>query len=315
MEDKKPKKPSFRTYGLTDVGVKRPANEDVFLINEKYGLFIVADGMGGHAGGEIASNLTVKTINDFIQAAFQPLDIEYDSEETLKYHEAIHLPKNELFKRAIRRANVEVFRENEKRKEELARDIPELKGPMAAKFKKRGRMGTTLIACLVREDKMFIANVGDSRLYRIRDNVMQQLTVDQSFLEEKVQSGQISEEEVQFEKRNRITGCIGINERVYVDVEEITVRVGDRYILCTDGLSDGLVKPGMLDRAETEAKKNNFEKVCKNLIKLSIEGGSKDNITVIVFDIVDLGVEPPGKKDDDEEADDEESLMPFKINK
>ncbi|MBU4483844.1 protein phosphatase 2C domain-containing protein [bacterium] len=295
---KSQKKPVIRAFGLTDIGAKRKTNEDAFGVNEGFGIFIVADGMGGHEGGEVASRLAVDKVNGFLTNVLNPLDFDDTHVET-SVRDIKHIPDlaiDEIFKRSVSFANKTIFDENLKKNSDS--------------FDKSVMMGTTLIAALVRDDKIYIVNIGDSRLYRIRDGNLQQMTVDQSFLEERIQSGEISEAQAKTEKRNKIMACLGTKENVDIVVDISTVRVGDRYIMCSDGLTDGLLDQAKFEAAEKLMKAGDIRGACGGLIPLAIHGGSKDNVTVVIFDVVDLGIKPPGKSWQDDANKDEDTLLP-----
>ncbi|MCG2741006.1 MAG: hypothetical protein L6300_12350, partial [Syntrophaceae bacterium] len=138
----------------------------------------------------------------------------------------------------------------------------------------------------------------------------QLVTVDQSVLEERIQSGEITEERAKFEPRNKITGYLGINEDIEIQLNTLTARVGDRYIMCSDGLTGGLLDKNNFELAEKIMKGKDIKTACAQLIPLAIKGGSKDNITVVIFDIIDLGIKPPGREWKEESYDDDETLLP-----
>ncbi|MBU4484589.1 protein phosphatase 2C domain-containing protein [bacterium] len=306
MQRRKSKKPIFNAFGISDIGVnpKRTKNEDSFKINTSIGLFIVADGVGGYAGGKIASDLVVRKMDVFLSNVLKALDEDRD-ESVQDLEHFPELSEEDLFKRSIASANRAVYDENIRLKSELESEV--LK---SNKFKRKGNMGTTLVAGLARNNKIYVVNIGDSRLYRLRDGMLQQLTVDQSILEEKLQSGEITEDEAKTEKRNRITQCVGTRKTVNIEVDRLTTRVGDRYIMCTDGLTDGFLDEELFRTATETMKQENLKQICSELIELAKRGGSRDNITVVIFDIVDLGIKPPGQQWKEDGLDDEETLMP-----
>ena len=193
----------FQSYALSDIGRKRRTNQDAFYRDDAAGFFIVADGMGGHKGGEVASQLTIDVLNKF------------NSE-----NEA--LGGRELLTRGVNKASEEVF--------ERAKTSPDLTG-----------MGTTLIALLFKEGCAYIAQVGDSRAYLIRPEGQWQLTEDHSLLNEEIRAGKVSPAEAsQYQFRNVITRSVGYEDKVIVDIYRRAVGEGDIFLACTDGLS-GLV--------------------------------------------------------------------------
>jgi len=229
----------------TDVGKVREINEDSLFVDEDTGLFIVADGMGGHQAGEVASEMAVKAISLSIK-------------ENLSNNNKIL----SMIKDSISRANNEIFNKSIKN--------PQLNG-----------MGTTVVIGLLNKRKFYIANVGDSRAYVIRDNPIKQLTEDHSLVANLVKTGQITTEEAKVHpKRNIITKALGTAEEVKPDITSINIKKGDYILLCTDGLTDMLrdedIKEIVLSSKETDEK-------CKALIALANEKGGRDNITVVLI--------------------------------
>ena len=244
--------------GMTDVGVKRTHNEDNFLINEEMNLFVVCDGMGGHVGGEFASAIAVNTIEEVLTTMeFRPEELELSADES-----STEIQRERL-RYAIRLAGKRIY--------EKARIETEFKG-----------MGTTALALLVDEGNAFVAHVGDSRAYRIREGRIEQLTEDHSLVNEKIRAGLLTPEEAKNHKlKNIITRSLGYMEDVEIDLQVCAVRRGDRFLLCSDGLY-GLVEAGemgeyALDMGPQEAS--------RRLIELACERGGDDNITVVILRI------------------------------
>lgn len=244
------------SFGLSDVGRKRSRNEDSFLVDDKLQLYIVADGMGGHSGGEHASRLAVTTMQEVIESMNTDPEATVisgvNSEETeygdrLKY--AIEVASQKIFDQALY--------------------DPELKG-----------MGTTITAMMVDSDRAYIANVGDSRVYLLRDGEIRQVTTDHSLVTEQMQAGLISPGDAKKHRlKNIITRSVGYQEEVEIDLTTIDLKPTDRIILCSDGLTN------MLDDEKITQQvmgHKDLEKSCKELIRLANENGGEDNITAII---------------------------------
>ena len=247
-----------RAVGQSDVGKKRERNEDSYLIDDPLGLFIVADGMGGHSGGEYASQLAVTTIKEVMQI------LEEDPEATLVSELEID-PNNmgERFLYAIRVASMKIF-------EEAAHD-PTLRG-----------MGTTTVGCLVRVESAYVANVGDSRCYQFRHGEMVQVTLDHSLVSEQLRAGLITLQDAQTHRyRNIITRSVGYQEDVESDLWEIHLQAGDRYLLCTDGLTTQLSD----DDIARIVSGNSVDTAARTLIRDANKHGGDDNITVVILEV------------------------------
>lgn len=244
--------------GKTDVGMVRSNNEDRFGIDESLGLFLVADGMGGHASGEIASEMAVEIINKNYQQALK------GKNQTLlgPYDHNLSSATNRLLSSA-RIANRAIFE-------------------AAQKNEKYHRMGTTLVALLLQEQMAILASVGDSRIYRIRSRAIEQLTQDHSLVNHQLKLGLITEEEARSSKsKNIITRAIGLRQTVSIDVDEQRIQEDDRFVLCSDGLTD-LVK----DEEILHMVINNtgeLSEACDRLIEIANQRGGHDNITVILI--------------------------------
>ncbi|MGV8057674.1 MAG: Stp1/IreP family PP2C-type Ser/Thr phosphatase [Smithellaceae bacterium] len=236
--------------GKTDQGLVRANNEDNFYLDEKLGLLVVADGMGGHASGEIASNLAVNVIRDYFQGP-QKLIGDFNP----AYSEATN-----RLNCAIRLANQAVY--------EAAQSSPQLKG-----------MGTTIAAVLLTGNKLSIAHIGDSRVYLIRAGNIDQLTDDHSIVNEQVKRAIITKEEAaQSEIKNILTKALGISSEMEADLDELTVFGDDILLLCTDGLSNMVTDEAAL---EIISFAGSSVAACDSLVKAANENGGKDNITVI----------------------------------
>jgi PPM family protein phosphatase len=241
--------------GLTHVGRQRQHNEDAFLVETNAKLFLVADGMGGHAAGEIASRIAVDSISEFILHTK-----EDDGTWPHAYDEHFKRSTNRLMA-AVRMANTRVL--------EAMRKDARLRG-----------MGTTVVACLADNDVMSFAHVGDSRAYLIRDNNLNRITNDHSWVFEQVQAGMLTEAEAEKHPlRNVITRALGGALQVVPDASEVETRPGDVFLLCSDGLT-GMVPEEEILRIVTQA--DTLEGACKNLIDAANERGGLDNVTAIL---------------------------------
>lgn len=241
--------------GMTDVGVKRTNNEDNYLINDELSLFVVCDGMGGHVGGEFASAIAVNTVEEVLTSMeFQPEDLEVEEADN-----PIEVTREKL-RYAVRLAGKRIF--------EKALEEPEYKG-----------MGTTCLALLVANGNAFVAHVGDSRGYLVREGRIEQLTEDHSLVNEKIKAGLLTPEQAKNHKlKNIITRSLGYMEDVEVDIQVRAVRRDDRYVLCSDGLSN-LVDTGEIGEAVLDFRPQDSS---RRLVELACERGGDDNITVIV---------------------------------
>jgi protein phosphatase len=245
----------YRSAARTDVGMKREHNEDSFLVNEDLGLFVVCDGMGGHAGGETASRLAVQTIEKELISAKLRTDDPFSVQVPLA-----ESPLAGALREAVEGACAAVFRSS--------RANPELAG-----------MGTTCITLLVHGDHALLGHVGDSRAYLVRDGEVFQLSEDHSLVNEQVRAGLLTEEEARHSRlKNIITRSVGFEEDVLVDVLGVETRAGDRFLLCSDGLSN-LVET---DEIRDALAQDDLAQVPELLIQLANSRGGDDNITVVL---------------------------------
>lgn len=251
------------SFGLTDVGRKRRHNEDAYLIDEERGLFVVADGMGGHAAGEVASRITVESIQEFIAATEE----EHESSWPFGFNSRVSLEGNRLTT-AVERANEKVMRAVQNR--------PELKG-----------MGTTVVAALFDADRATLVHVGDSRAYLFRDGELRRLTDDHSWVQEQVNAGILSEDEAKSHPlKNVVTRALGGAAHVSVDLIEVPVRVGDRYLLCSDGLTGMLPDEELYEHFRTGGP---LDAIVRSLVEFANARGGVDNITAILVEVKDVG--------------------------
>lgn len=246
----------LKAAGLTHVGRQRQHNEDSYLVEQDAHLFLVADGMGGHAAGEIASRIAVDSISEFILHTK-----EDDGTWPHAYDEHYKRSTNRLMA-AVRLANTRVL--------EAMRKDARLRG-----------MGTTVVACLAEADTMSFAHVGDSRAYMIRNNQLSRITNDHSWVFEQVQAGMLTEAEAEKHPlRNVITRALGGALQVSPDASEIEMKPGDVFLLCSDGLT-GMVPEDEILRVVTQSN-GDIQRACERLIEAANERGGLDNVTAIL---------------------------------
>ena len=254
-------KKKFAHVEKTDVGRVREHNEDDIGSDPDIGLWVLADGMGGYNAGEVASGIAVKTVLDLVTEACR-------RETRNEIEPGSGLMRQTITLRdAIMRANKIIH--------QTAQSQPQCEG-----------MGTTLVACLFFDNKISIAHVGDSRLYRMRDNRFEQITLDHSLLQELVDRGYYSQEEAQRSaNRNYVTRALGVEATVDVEIQEVEVRKGDYFLLCSDGL------PDMVDDEDIHLTINTFstsiDTIGEQLIKLTNDNGGRDNVSIIVVRVLE----------------------------
>ncbi len=256
----------LKYWAATDVGRKRSHNEDNFLIDKDLRLFVVADGMGGHATGEVASAMAVHTIRQIVLGE-RDLLVEPDD-----YDPAYHVEVCKLLEYAIHTACADIF--------DKGRKEPEKKG-----------MGTTVVALLLIGDRGYIAYVGDSRLYLLRGGIVYQLTEDHSLMNELIRQGKITADEFDDSPyanfRNAMTRAVGPHEMVEVDTLDFDMVPGDSFLLCSDGLYEYLDDE---DIAKTLGLPD-VEDITRRFIDTANTRGGKDNITALVVQVLGDGNE------------------------
>jgi protein phosphatase len=249
--------------GLTDVGQRRDHNEDALLVDEALRLYVVADGMGGHAGGGTASRLAVETIQKAVASARDKNPGLFGGSHSIE-----DSPLPEVMKGAVEEACRVIF--------EAARGDPELAG-----------MGTTVTAAAVDGHSAFVAHVGDSRCYLIRDHRIYQVSEDHSLVNEQLKAGAISADEARRSRfRNIITRSVGFEQDVQVDLLGLDLADGDALVICCDGLSNLVEDPEILEIVETES----IDAAPPKLVALANDRGGDDNISVVV-----VRVRQPGR--------------------
>jgi protein phosphatase len=244
-----------RFAGDSNVGMKRAHNEDSFYLPESERLAIVADGMGGHASGEVASRMAVETISGFFKATQEEQQLTWP----FKMDKGHRYDVNRMVT-AIKLANLKIH--------EQAQKDPRCHG-----------MGTTVVSALFLDDALVVGHVGDSRLYRRRDGVFEQITEDHSLLNDYIKMKHLSPDEIAaFPHKNVIVRALGMKDTVQVDVHLDAPRLGDVYIICSDGLS-GMIKDD--DISEIAQSEKDLDVVCERLITTANKNGGLDNITVV----------------------------------
>ena len=246
---------------VSDVGRRRPHNEDSTLSDVNNGLAILADGMGGYKAGEVASAIAVKTTYDEICTGLKHLKPgKTDKETGLKYESL-------LLKDAITHANSGIYN--------TAQEDEQCQG-----------MGTTIVVCLFYDDYLTVGHVGDSRLYRKRADEFQQITKDHSLIQELIDRGLYTPEEAyQKTPRNLVTRALGIDAKVDVDILEEQPKTGDIYLLCSDGLND-MVNDEEIHLTLSKYSAN-LAHSAEELIRLANAKGGKDNISVILIRVLE----------------------------
>jgi protein phosphatase len=248
----------LRSAGVTDVGRKRDHNEDTFAIDAEHELYVLADGMGGHASGEVASKLAVDELVEFYTSTCRTPGFSwpYDTAGLETFEEKALVC-------GILHANDRVFIES-------------------MKDRRYDGMGTTLCVAAKAGDRLVLAHVGDSRIYRLRDGEITQITEDHSLLNHlKRTRGMTAEEAKSFTSNNVIVRAIGLKEYVEVDTQTVDLAPDDIFLLCSDGLSD-LVDDWIL-REVVEANDGDIDEAAKTLVRIANQNGGKDNITVVLI--------------------------------
>jgi serine/threonine protein phosphatase PrpC len=254
-------KGKLRCVGLTDTGKVREHNEDTIAFDADIGLLVLADGMGGYNAGEVASGIAVKTIVNLVRESVDRQDLRALDRESGMSRPSI------ILRDAIHRANKIIY--------QTARTQPNCEG-----------MGTTVVSMLFFDNRASIAHVGDSRLYRLRSDKFEQVTMDHSLLQELVDRGFYSAEEAQrAANKNYVTRALGVEPNVDVEVQEVPVQKGDFYALCSDGLSDMVEDDDMHLTLTTFGA--NLDTVAKQLIQLANDNGGRDNISVVMANVLD----------------------------
>ncbi|MDJ0678434.1 MAG: Stp1/IreP family PP2C-type Ser/Thr phosphatase [Xenococcaceae cyanobacterium MO_167.B52] len=231
--------------GLTDTGIVRTVNQDSYYIDESQGrFFIVADGMGGHAGGQEASRIATKRIQEHLEKHWDNLDI----------------PSENLLKDAIDKANQGILEDQSNNPE-------------------RRDMGTTVVVTIFR-DRPLCAHVGDSRLYRWRDSKLEQVTDDHTWVSLALRSGEISKEQAKVHPwRHVLSQCLGRKDLYNIELQELDVQAGDQLLMCSDGLTEE-VSDEEIQNCLSQSE--DYKQAVEKLIIAAKEAGGSDNITVVI---------------------------------
>lgn len=243
----------------TDTGCKRDHNEDSVGSDAAHGIAALADGMGGHNAGEVASGLAIESVLRDLPGCLETLEAEDDTDETWS-------PESLAIRAVIEESNRIIH--------DAASNQPQYQG-----------MGTTLIVVLFHDDRLTIAHVGDSRVYRLREGQLEQLTRDHTLLQELVDRGFYTPEEArQSLNRNIVTRALGVEPRVKVELQEDVALPGDVYLLCSDGLNDMLEDETI--RLTLEEFGANLDRAAERLVEQANEHGGVDNISVVLVRVI-----------------------------
>ncbi len=234
--------------GLTDPGLLRNVNQDDYYIDPDGRFFVVADGMGGHAGGQEASQLATEAIQAYLE----------------KHWQSVTIPSDELLAGALWEANQAILQDQETHPE-------------------RSDMGTTAVVVMFRDDQHWLAHVGDSRLYRVRNSSLEQITEDHTWVARAMKAGDITPEQARMHPwRHVLSQCLGRKDLQSVDVQPLDIQPGDRLLLCSDGLTEELSDD--LISSYLQPSLSNDEAALK-LVEAAKEKGGRDNITVVIVEI------------------------------
>jgi serine/threonine protein phosphatase PrpC len=249
---------------VTDPGVKRTNNEDSIGTEASLGLAVVADGMGGYEGGEIASALAVETILNELQDRIEQLKKKHADDDSIEYS-----VESLAVRDVIKKSNEIIYN--------AAKNEPQYQG-----------MGTTIVLALFYDNRLTVAHVGDSRLYRLREDRLELITVDHTLMQQLIQRGFYTAQEARESmNKNLVIRALGTDPEVEVDIQEDIALPGDIYLLCSDGLND------MIDDGEIHLTlkryNDNLDLAASELVKLANKKGGKDNISVILARPVKTG--------------------------
>lgn len=248
----------YRACGISDVGRVRSHNEDSFAIDPEHHLYVIADGMGGHSYGEVASRIAVAAIVEFVQkSADEDATLPFELDPGLSRH-------TNVLRAAIRLGHERVLR--------AIRQDSALHG-----------MGTTVVGMLIEGGKAAICHVGDSRAYRFREGRLDLLTQDHTWVNEQVVAGLLSEQDARVHPlKNVVTRALGGDSELQVDVRELSVEPGDLYLLCSDGLTTMLSDEEILERLKQGAS---LDETCRRLIEDANARGGLDNVSVVLLEV------------------------------
>jgi protein phosphatase len=246
--------PSVEMVALSDPGMVRALNEDSIFISVEDGLAILADGMGGYSAGEVASAMVIETVSRELLISLPKLRDRPLEEATPDLHEDIEF--------TVGRANSAIYQKSH--------NDPDCEG-----------MGSTLVVAAVLDGQITVGHVGDSRLYRFRAEILEQVTRDHSWLDEQLALGVITAEQAMASRyKNIVTRGMGIEEEVDVEIHDYPIEEGDIYLLCSDGLSDMLEDPDIAKILVESG--SDLDQTARRLIDQANENGGRDNISVIL---------------------------------
>lgn len=247
------------TASATDTGKARSHNEDAIAADAAIGMAVLADGMGGYNAGEVASGMAVALVSSELRDGVARTNL-HGLRQTEGDQQAIRLLRS-----AVAKANASIY--------ETANSQPQYAG-----------MGTTLVAALVRDNRLTVAHVGDSRLYLMRDEKLSQVTRDHSLLQEQIDIGMITKEAARrSQNKNLVTRALGVEPEVEVEINTYDVQPGDIYLLCSDGLND------MVEDEDIELALNslgsNLPLAASQLVEMANDNGGRDNVSVVLLKV------------------------------
>jgi protein phosphatase len=252
---------SLQSASLTDPGRVRDHNEDCIESRPEIGLYVLADGMGGYNAGEVASGMATSLISDGLQETWVPADAARLSRDEAR------ATSERMLREQIGRANSAIFN--------TSQNNPECAG-----------MGTTLVVCLYHDNFMTVAHIGDSRLYRLRGDSMEQVTRDHSLLQEQLDSGLITPEEAKLsQNKNLVTRALGIDPTVEPEIHVYETQKDDTYLLCSDGLSD-MVEDEEI-RLTLITLRQNPSLTVQQLVQAANDNGGRDNISAMLIRVAE----------------------------
>jgi protein phosphatase len=252
---------SLQSASLTDPGRVRDHNEDCIESRPEIGLYVLADGMGGYNAGEVASGMATSLISDGLQETWVPSEVARMGRDEAK------AASERMLRDQIGRANSAIFT--------TSQNNPECAG-----------MGTTLVVCLYHDNFMSVAHIGDSRLYRLRGDVMEQVTRDHSLLQEQLDSGLITPEEAKLsQNKNLVTRALGIDPTVEPEIHVYETQKDDIYVLCSDGLSD-MVEDEEI-RLTLITLRTNPSLTVQQLVQAANDNGGRDNISAMLIRVAE----------------------------
>jgi protein phosphatase len=252
---------ALRIASATDPGMIRSHNEDSIAADPSIGLAVLADGMGGYNAGEVASGIAVQLLKEEMRrvlAAEAPWTPDPQGGQPLA---------EKMLREHAAKANTAIY--------QAAQSQPQYAG-----------MGTTLVLALFFDNRVTVAHIGDSRLYRLRGDSFEQVTRDHSLLQEQIDSGMISRDEARFsQNKNLVTRALGVDPEVDAEIHTYDVLPGDLYLLCSDGLSDMVSDEEI--HAAVDSLKANLQVAADQLVQLANDNGGRDNVSVIAIEVLD----------------------------